>query len=247
MRWKIELDGDKKGLEELSESFDEDPRIFDMDNKYYLWSSEFEQLTKAGDVRDVGKNIIKIVRHIGELESLRVSDLEYSCVVEIQEDGSERRIKLLSATIRDVERVSARLSVGDEELPPKAESTYEYTQLALNDPEVEELIELRDRGNHWVNLYRIYEHIRDNIESDDTIVTQDWWTGADKNRFTCTANDPEAIGHEARHAGENSTSSVEDMSHDQMSHTEAESLIDDLIKSWLKYRMQTLELSDQES
>jgi len=133
MRWKIELDGNKNGLEELSESFDEDPRIFEESGEYYLWFSEFEQLNKAGEVRDAGEKIIKSIRHLGKLDSLRVDELEWYCIIEIQEDGSERRIKPLSARATAGSRARARLSVGDEELPPIAESTYEYTQLALED------------------------------------------------------------------------------------------------------------------
>lgn len=242
MRWKVQLEGKEVGLEQLSESFDESPRIFEDDGEYYIWSAQFEQLDESGEVKRVAENIITTVRHLAEIDSLPIKELAVSCVVEIQEDGSERRIQHVSATMTATSVVSARVSVNGEELPPRAESTYEYTRLALNDPEVEELIELRDRGSHWVNLYRIYEYIQDNIESEETIVTQGWWTDKQKNRFTCTANDPEAIGHEARHAG-GGVASVEDMSDDQMSHGEAESLINGLIKDWLEYRMEISELS----
>lgn len=245
MKWKIELNGSGRGLEELSESFDEDPRTFEENGKYYLWSSKFEQLSKAGDVRDEGKTIIKMIRCLGEIDSLSVSNLEYSCLVEIQKDGSERRKRLASVTAKDADRAEVRLSVGDELLPSKAEQTYEYTQLALEDDTVQELIELRDRGKHWVNLYRIYEHIESNIESD--IAIQDWLSGPEETRFTCTANDPEAIGHEARHAGDSSNASVEQMSHDQMSHEEAKALINDLIDDWLRHRMEVYESSKKES
>lgn len=248
MRWKIQLDGQEKGLEQLSESFDEDPRIFEENEEYYLWSPMFGEINKSGDIWDLGETIVRLIRNLAEFDSIRVDDLKISRVIEIQEDGSENRIVHASGSVTATAMMSATASVNGEEPPPKAESTYEFTKLALNDPEVEELIELRERGNHWVNLYRIYEYIRDNIGSNDSIVSQGWWTEIQKSRFTCTANDSEAIGHEARHAGEGHyRGCAEEMSHDQMSHNEAKLLIDDLIKSWLRYRAENLESSGQKS
>lgn len=97
-----------------------------------------------------------------------------------------------------------------------------------------------------MNLYRIYEHIKSNIESED-IFTQGWWNNLEdtRSRFTCTANDPDAIGHEARHAGDGSDASVEEMSGEQMSHNEAKSLIDRLIGHWLEHRVEIHKSSEE--
>lgn len=146
MRWKVQLEGHETGLEELSEAFDQDPRIFGDDGEYYLWSSKFEQLDESGEVKDIGENIVKIVRQLGEFDSLRVEELYVSCVIEIQEDGSERKIVHASAAVTATATTSVRVSVDGEEPPPRAESTYEYTQLALKDDKVQELMELRGNG-----------------------------------------------------------------------------------------------------
>lgn len=239
----MQLEGDQKGLEQLSQSFDKDPRIFEEDNEYYLWSSQFQNIDQSGEVQKAGEQIVRIVRHLGELDSLRVSDLEVPRVIEIQEDGSERKIVHLSASATATATASARVSIDGEELPPKAESTYEYTQLALNDTKVQELIELRDNGDHWVNLYRIYEYIEDNVDVQGNITSQEWWPESEIGRFKRTANSPEAIGHEARHADEN----IDREPPDPMAHAEAKSLIDDLIHSWLEHRKDVLESSDEEN
>lgn len=241
MRWKVQLEGNETGLEQLSESFDEDPMIFKDGEEYYLWSSEFKQLSKSGDVRDEGQAIIKMVRHLGELDSLRVSDLGYSCVVEIQEDGSEDRIIHASIASADADAMSVRISTGEEELPPRAESTYEHTQLALNDDKVRELIDLWDNGDHWVNLYRVFEFIQDNIEAENNIVAQGWWSKSEKDLFKHTAQSPEAIGHEARHAKRKYTAPST-----PMNHAEAKSLIENLIEDWLRHRTEVLESSEGE-
>lgn len=233
-------------MEQLSESFDEDPRIFEEDGEYYLWSSQFNQLCESSEASDAAKDIVRNVRNLGELGSLRVEGLDTYCVVEIQEDGSERRIVHASGSATAIAMGSARTSVDGQESPPRAESTYEYTQLALEDNKVQELIQLRDNGDDWVNLYRIYECIKNNIKSEGDAVAQGWWTSTEKNRFTCTANDPDAIGHEARHAGD-PDASVEEMNDEQMSHPDAKSLIDSLINDWLSHRKEVLESSGDES
>jgi|GEM_PF-4677663 len=237
MRWKVQLEGHAKGLEDLSESFDEDPRIFEEDGEYYLWSSQFERVDESIEVKDVGEDIVRTVRHLGELDSLRVGELEVVCVVEIQEDGSERKIAHVSGTAEATTTVSARVSVDGKEPPPIAESTYEYTRLALKDDKVQELIELRDNGDHWVNLYRVYEYIRDNTEGDENTVERGWWSNSDKSLFTHTANSPEAIGHEARHHGSGGPPSPSD----PMTHSEAKSLINRLVENWIKHRRKIIE------
>lgn len=241
MRWKVQLGGREKGLEQLAESFNEDPKIFGEDGEYYLWSSKFEQLDESSEVKDVGEKIIRTVRHLGELDSLRIDDLDTSCVVEIQEDGSERKIIHASAAVATSTAVSAQISVDGEELPPRAESTYEYTQLALNDDKVQELIELRDNGDHWVNLYRIYEFIQDNIEDGENTVEKGWWSNTEKSLFKHTAQSPEAIGHEARHGKHIDPPS------NPMDHSKAKALIDGLVDHWLRHRREISGLTEEEN
>lgn len=230
MRWKIQLDGHTTGLQELSEAFQNDPQIFEDEGEYYLWSAQFEALDNSRDVRDIGNDIVTTVRNLGEIDSLRIGELDISNIVKIQNDGSEKIIVHLSARGIGVGRGSARIQIDDEELAPKATSTYKYTKLALKDNSVYELLRIRNNGDHWVNLYRIYEFIQDNIECDENIVAQGWWSKSEKNLFKRTANSPEAIGHEARHATGRSAPP------DPMDHSEAKSLINGLIKNWLSHR-----------
>jgi len=236
MRWKIQLEGDKKGLEQLSESFDSDPKIFEESGDYYLWSSEFKECNESGEVQDVGNNLVKTVRHLGMLDSLRVNNLDASGLVEIQEDGSERSIVVDSTLVTATATASVQASVDGEEPLPRAKSTYENTQLALKDDKVQKIIEMCDKGDHWSNLYRIYEYIQGNTGSENNIVEQGWWSESEKDLFKQTANSPEAIGHEARH-GDTRVPAPSD----PMNHAEAKALIHNLIDNWLKHRKEALE------
>lgn len=241
MRWKVQLEGRETGLEQLSESFDDDPRIFKDDEDYFIWSSKFEHLDESSKIKGESEDIIRTIRHMADLESLRVGELAASHVVEIQEDGSERVIIHASVGMTVSTGMSAQLSVDGEESPPRAESTYEYTQLALKDDKIQELIELRDNGDHWSNLYRIYEYVQDNIDGEHNIVGQGWWSESDKGLFKQTANSREAIGHEARHGDLRASAPS-----DPMDHAEAKTQIDSLIDDWVGHRKEVLGSSEGE-
>lgn len=185
-------------------------------------------------VREKGADTVGLIRALAEFHSVPVGNLDTSPVVEIRDDGSEQIIEQFSVDTVDAVGVTDRVSHSGEKSPSKAQSTYEYTQLALTDDRVLGLLELRGEGKHWVNLYRIYGHIRSNVESGD-IADEDWWDKTEARRFTTTANDPAAIGHEARHAG-GDTVSVEDTAAAGMSHTEARSWINTITAHWLEHR-----------
>lgn len=233
MRWRIHLDGDTQGLQRLSEQFDDDPHIFREDDGYLLWSSRFEELGDPGEIRDIGKTIAQAIRNFGEFDSLPVQNLEASGVDEIRDDGSKHAYRQATVTATAAVSATARAVTNDGEHQPRAESTYEHTKLALQDDTVYELTELRDNGEHWVNLYRIYEFIQDNIEGEDNIVDRGWWSNSEKSRFKRTANSPDAIGHEARHAQQRYSAPPSPMEHEN-----AKSLINELIKQWLQHRTQ---------
>ena len=234
MRWKVRLEGQEDGLERLTEAFTEDPRIFKEDEQFYLHQAGFNQINHSTKVREEGKDTVRMIRALAEFHSLRVGSLDASPVVKITDDGSEQTLEHLSVSTPNAVGVSDHVSHGSEKSPAKAQSTYEYTQLALTDDSVRELLELRGEGKHWVNLYRMYEHVRSNFEPGD-IADEDWWDETEASRFTTTANDPDAIGHEARHASDDGVS-VEDMEADAMSHNEARSWIRAITAHWLERR-----------
>lgn len=235
MRWRIHLHGNERGLQQLSEGFDDDPRIFKEDGDYLLWSSRFDDVGDPDDIREIAETIAQAIRNFGEFDSIPVENLEASGVDEIRDDGSRHMYRQATVSGSGAISSTARVVTENGEPAPRAESTYERTKLALEDNTISELTELRDNGEHWVNLYRVYEFIQDNIEGGENIVARGWWSNSEKNRFKQTANSPEAIGHEARHAQDSYPAPSDPMDHD-----EAKSLINKLIKQWLQHREQLL-------
>jgi hypothetical protein len=125
-------------------------------------------------------------------------------VVREREDGTEHTFVQAETSTVGVTASTARIEVEGEneetEVFLPADRTNEWTQLTLRDEKVGDLADFLDRGDNWANLYQIYEFIQDNIESEDNIVSQGWWSESEKGRFKRTANSRDAIGDAARHA-----------------------------------------------
>lgn len=235
MRWKVRLIGDESGLNDLSESFDDDPEIFEEDGDFYLWSSRFEEINEDYEVRKTAEDIVRAIRNFGERNSLRIRELEVSHVTEMLDDGSEHTyVRAETANIvfsAGPVRVTTSDEDGSKDIYLPADRTSEWTRLALEDEIVGEFVGLLDQGDSWVNLYRIYEFVQDNIESEDNIVAQGWWSADKKDLFKQTANSRDAIGDDARH-GQDQVPAPDD----PMTYAEAKRLVETLIDHWLRHR-----------
>lgn len=235
MKWKVRLTGNESGLETLAESFIDDPEVFKEDDDFFLWSSRFKGLDKAGEVRNTAEEIVRTIRNLGAKDSLRTEDLQAAHVHEIRDDGTEHvTVQAEDATVRvgvGPTRVITTDEKGNKMVHRPADRTYELTQLAAGDEKTRELVSLLDKGDNWVNLYRIYEFIQANIDGDKNIVERGWWSSSEKDRFKQTANSRDAIGDDARH-GQNRIPAPDD----PMNYSEAKALIDSLGRSWLEHR-----------
>lgn len=240
MRWKVRLNGPESGLQNLEESFDDDPKIVAEDDEYYIRSQEFEELDDPDEIHKTATNFVKYIRNFGKRDPLQVSDLEASHVVKEQKDGTEHTyVQAETATVgvaASTARVVTEGEDGEEEVFLPADRTEEWTQLAIRDEKVSDLTNLLDRGDDWVNLYRIYEFIQDNIESEENIVDQGWWSESEKDRFKQTANSRDAIGDDARHANNRIPAPT-----NPMTKAEAKRQIDTLVDHWLQHRKQIAE------
>jgi len=234
MKWKVRLTGREIGLEDLCESFVDDPSVFSEEDKYFIWCSQFDKLEDANQVRKLAKHMVQGITNLGRRDSLHVRDLEVSHVHEIKEDGTERVNALAEGATIVVRSGPARVTTthedGTVETNSPADRMYERTKQLLNDEKVRRVVELLDRDDSWVNLYRIYEYIQDSTDGEN-IVRREWWSGNQKNLFKQTANSRGAIGDEARHGSEQIPPPDE-----PMTHNEATRLVNTLVDEWLQHR-----------
>lgn len=238
MEWKVRLEGKERGLETVAESFNDDPEVFRDDENFFLWSGRFEDLEDSNEIRSRAEEVVRTIRNLGVRDSLNIEDLQASHVYKINEDGTEQVFVRTEPATIGISAGSVRVTTidedGNKEVHQPADRTYELTKLALEDEKVEELVNLLDQGDEWVNLYRIYEFIQSNIDGEDNIVERDWWSSSEKDLFKQTANSRDAIGDDARHAGKNIPAPE-----DPLNHSDAKSLIDSLVQNWLEHRQNT--------
>lgn len=94
---------------------------------------------------------------------------------------------------------------------------------------------LRRRNQDWVNLYRIYEIVKDDLGSDHEIANK---TSASANQLTLfsrSANHEKASGDDARHGV---SSENEQPPPKPMSLPEAINLVTELVNDWLEIKIQ---------
>lgn len=235
MRWEVKLQGNESGLEELAQSFSEEPKIVqrEADDEYVLLSSQFRGVEDVEEIREISNNIVRAIRAYGKRDSLKIEDLEAGGVMKISDDGTKHHFVSATSTVAMTSSATASVVSEDGEVETfhPADRTYQWTQLALEDEKVSELAELLDKGDSWVNLYRIYEYIQDNIQDESNIVAQGWWSESEKNSFKRTANSRDALGNDARH-GKDQVPAPED----PMTHAEATRLVETLVDRWLHHR-----------
>jgi len=227
MTWKVRLSASDQTLELLADSFDDDPQIVQDDEKYYLKSSKFEDCDKSEEVREKAVELVKMISGLFSIEASQLSDLEVSHVYEERDDGPDRVNLSVTETVAVSDSVSISISEGEEEreVYSTGDRTAELTELALVDEAVAEVVLLLNKGDDWVNLYRIFEHIQADAEG---IVDKGWLSESEKNLFKRTANSKEVLGYEARHGAQKVPAPS-----DPMTHKEAKQMIHGLVESWI--------------
>lgn len=231
MVWKVQLSGPQYELDELLHSFgDGDFSLSRGEHgEYYLYSSQFDGCNSANDVREVSTAILKVLNGATKLALGGNLGLTVSCVVEQRPDGIECSHMCIVDTVLIKDSFVIRIfdSKGNfvNEYSP-ADFVPIWLKLGLQDDVVGKVFRLFGQQHDWVNLYRIYEVIEEDVNG---IVKKGWLTEEQKKVFKHTANSPTAIGDEARH-GKEPTSPPRF----PMLLSEARVLIENLVHKWLR-------------
>lgn len=155
-----------------------------------------------------------------------------SGVLEHRLDGTETFHMHVSDTIHV--RESFVLSVVDsegnviEEHKP-ADPIPTWLQASLMDDSVRKVFRLFGQQHDWVNLYRIFEVIENDVGGINKIAENDWSTKTQVKTFKHTANSPNAVGDDARHGKEHT-----EPPKSPMLLSEARALVETLVHHWLR-------------
>lgn len=231
-KWLVRIKGDTFDLEDLPALLRSPELTITKENGfYYLESSEFDSLTSADEVRERGVALIKMMNGAAKLYRNNFRDISEDGVIRIEDNGRRHQYVFSKSVLIGRAKLSAKATV----------TTSNGTQVTVNQPSViETWLGLAKkyklvadvlhffREDTWINLYKIYEVVRDDVRDKHTIVKNGWVSGAELSRFTRTAQSRAALGDFARHAIEKYKSPAQ-----PMSLAEAKSLIKGLIMNWL--------------
>ena len=101
--------------------------------------------------------------------------------------------------------------------------------LIFRDPNVEKVVRLHGLPESWINSSRIFEVIEGDVGGG--IVSQGWATKSETTTFSRTANNPQAVGDEARHGYQRVQPPPK-----PITQQEASELITRITHQWINYK-----------
>lgn len=233
MEWYVGIIGDNFDLEDLSKSLNSPEfSITKKGEDYILKSTHFNSLEDVDCVRNKANEILYLINGAAKLEFGMRKPLEVARVCRVNDDGKTECSVVFSDSAHARDRVKASLITKDGEVQEifQADPISEFISIGLKDEKVAKVLRLfGNRTNDWVNLYRIYEIIKNDVGGKHKIVEKGWATKKAIKRFTQTANSVGAVGDESRHGVEKT-----EPPEDPMRPHEAESFIEAIIHNWIK-------------
>lgn len=229
MEWVVTLSGSAHILEELSKVFDTPEICIQKDHDaFVLKSRDFADLVSYDKVRDHTTEILTSLNGAAKLSLGSGSPIKIGSISEIRDDGTRHAYVSVASSIVasatcSISRIHADGTI--EESHP-ADPAIVWMALSRRDAHVKKALRLIENDfETWYGLYKVFEIIR---EDAGNIAKRGWCTRAELKKFTQTANSPDALGVNARHAKAIPAPS------DPMSLSSAASFIRKLMSAWLK-------------
>ena len=205
MKWQVQLSGDHLDLKELCKSLtDADLRIYEKNVQYFLESSKFEQFTTHQEVSSLAAEILTVITGAVRLSIGRRSPLHVVGTVRVRPDGGRDIFMTADNGVFMINGRSVGMKItradGTIEVVNPTDNVPGWVKLSLLDSKVAKALRLFGTEEHdWVNLYRVYEVIEEDIGGINKMVRHRWTTRASIKRFKQTANSPAAVGDASRH------------------------------------------------
>jgi hypothetical protein len=233
MEWLVNITGDISDLEDLSKSLRSSAlSIIKEGQDFVLKSTGFNSLKDVQDVKNKASEILALVNGAARLDLGMRKPLSMAHVV--KDDGTREVFVEISDTLTLHDRVTASVVASDGTVQEvhQVSPIPSWVATAQRDANVAKVLRLFGIGHYdWVNLYRIYEVVENDIGGISNIVKKGWATRKTIERFKHTANSPGAIGDESRHGKQTSQPPK-----DPMTLSEAKSLVETILHNWLRMK-----------
>ena len=231
-KWLVRLEGERFDLEDLPSLLrTSEHTVVEEDGLYYLKSSDFDSLGSADEVRECAIRIIEMINGTMKVRAPDHRGARESGVTLAEEDGRRRHYLYVRSSFTVRSKVTANATVTASNGTLKAAlshtSVESWIRLAKSDKAVADALHFFT-DNTWINLYKVYEIISEDVGGQEAIVRNGWATRQSLRRFTQTAQSKAALGDLARHAANKFRPPSQ-----PMTTQEAEALLRGLIVSWL--------------
>jgi len=231
MTWRIQLEGDKDDLIDLSKIFTSPEfSINEIDGNFYLFSNLFNSIEDSGLVEEKGKEFLDIINAGVKLTSNYLREIKTAGVESLNSDGwVKKRFVHLEAEVRNHAKVGLQITKANgtviEDNP--FEPLVKWHQLAQENPLVAKAFYLISHDfNTWFSLYKLLEILE---EDRFKPIMRKGEYRKEAERFSHTAQSYAALGLHARHI-----KSIFTAPSDPMSLDEAKSFIRMLLNEWLR-------------
>lgn len=228
VKWLVELIGESIDLQCAYTVFhNNEPEVINEDGKYFLRTKEFDGLLNAENVRNRAKEIIKFLSDTIYLQYRDSRPIKGGQIISIDENG-KRSFYLFAEGEIQLRGVVSNLLNSNTTPPIQENQAVHFYRIASDNVVVADVLAFFSRGD-WINLYKVFELIRDEVGGKEHLITKKWVNKKDLTRFTMTAQSRKSIGDQARHASENFPPHP-----NPMSLHEARVVIGNLVDSWIK-------------
>jgi len=223
---KVKLIGQEIDLKRASEYFKTNQfSISKFDNEYFICSDKFDDTKDTNIVSKIANDFLEKVNGILKLKFQGFDLIQLDSLFVFEDDNGISKIAAMRVAFSGRGDLTTKANNTDKEIEHQNKQIEEL----LDDSIATEIFHFYSQPTSWINLYKVYEIVRDNIGEKRII---EFLTKTELSRFTGTAQSKGQIGDDARHA------SVKYQGHSQpMNIEEASALIKKLITKWAESKM----------
>ena len=192
-KWLVRLKGERFDLENFPKLLCSlEVRVVEENGSFYLESSEFNSLTSAEEVRERGRELIKIINGAAKLKQDNFLGISEDAIIRVGDDGNRHGYLFLeeAITIRTRVKVSAQSTVitadGSEKVATQPSALESLIGVAQKYNVVADALDFYRDGT-WSSLYNAYEIIRGDVGGEHQIIKNGWTVKSDVRRFRQTA------------------------------------------------------------
>jgi hypothetical protein len=218
-KWSVALNGDVDDLRMLA---DMGVGVIEEPSGFVLRHSELDSLTDGGAVREQAIQLVEALNGLGTLATtnfrgtIRVGGVS----------GSHEGGTVMVPAPADVRTTVA----GPRVVSPNPPAHFpKWLSVALRDPSVHQALCFFKPPITSVNLWKVYEVIREDAGGKNQVVNQGWMSASDFDRFR-SVHYPSALGDEARHGVDPPKWPAPS---DPMSLAEGEAFVRSLLEKWI--------------